>query len=105
MTQVPDSILEIINGFIAEAAKDNIKISDAILFGSYANGNYGEYSDIDLAIVSNDFEDNFFYDNKKISRPKLRTSYDLETHTYTPQDFNSSNPFVNEILKTGIRIL
>ena len=105
MTQVPDSILEIINGFIAEAAKDDIKISDAILFGSYASGSNNIYSDIDLAVVSEDFEGTIFYDNLKLMKTVLAVSSDIETHPYTPQDFNSSNPFVNEILKTGIRIL
>jgi predicted nucleotidyltransferase len=104
MVKIPDQIVEIIKQFIDEARKDNINITDAILFGSYAKGTYNEYSDIDLAVVSDDFEGNCFYDNRKIRRSKLKASYDLETHTYRPEEFNEDNPFVKEILEYGIRI-
>ena len=104
MVEVPDKIIEIIKKFIEEARKDNINISQAILFGSYAKGTYNEYSDIDLAIVSEDFEGNRFYDNRKIRKSKLKISYDLEPHTYRPEQFTSDNPFVQEILEYGIAI-
>jgi predicted nucleotidyltransferase len=34
----------------------NIRIHKVIVFGSYAKGGYRKYSDIDIAIVSRDFE-------------------------------------------------
>ena len=43
--------------------------------------------------------------NKKLNGAMPRTSFDIETHPYRPEDFTEENPFVNEILKTGIRIL
>ena len=105
MAQVPAQILELINKFIEEAKKDNITISKAVLFGSYSNNTYHEFSDIDIAVVSEDFEGISFYDSKKLNGAMLRTSIDIETHPYRPEDFTEDNPFVNEILKTGIRIL
>jgi predicted nucleotidyltransferase len=105
MAQVPDNIINLINEFLKKAKENNINISDAILFGSYASGSNNKYSDIDLAVVSEDFEGTRFYDNIKLMKTVLAVSSDIETHPYTPQDFNTSNPFVNEILKTGIRIL
>ena len=105
MAQIPDKIIEIIKKFILEAKSDNISIEQAILFGSYAKGTNHEYSDIDVAVVSNEFQGIRFYDNRKLSKSKLKTSIDLETHPFRPEDFTEDNPFVKEIIETGIRIL
>jgi predicted nucleotidyltransferase len=105
MAQVNAKILDIIRRFILEATKYNVHIQQAILFGSYAKGTNNEWSDIDIAIVSSDFIGLRYLDNQKISRPKLNISYDLETHPFRPEDFTEDNPFVKEILSSGIRIL
>ncbi|MBM2813473.1 MAG: nucleotidyltransferase [Ignavibacteria bacterium] len=105
MAQIPDKITEIIKKFVAEATKDNIKISEAILFGSYAKGTNHELSDIDIAVVSEDFEGVSFYDCQKLTDAMLRTSIDIETHPYRPEEFTIDNPFVREILEYGIRIV
>ena len=105
MAQIPDKIKELIIKFVEEALKDNIQISEAILFGSYANGTNNEWSDIDLAVVSNDFEGVSFYDCQKLTDAMLRTSIDIEPHPYRPEEFTTDNPFVKEILDHGIRIV
>ena len=56
MDQIPDEISTIIDLFLEELQKNNINIEQAILFGSYAQGTYTSWSDIDLALVSSDFE-------------------------------------------------
>lgn len=105
MAQVSDKIIEIIKKFANEAVIDKINISEIILFGSYAKGNYNEWSDIDIAVISSDFEGIRLFDNKKIRKAKLKSSIDLETHPYRPEDFTLENPFVQEILSYGIRIV
>jgi predicted nucleotidyltransferase len=105
MDQVPDKIKEIIKKFVEEATKDNIHISQAILFGSYAKGTYNDLSDIDLAVVSKDFEGISFFDCQKLNDAMLRTSIDIETHPYRPEDFTLDNPFVKEIMEYGISMV
>lgn len=105
MAQISDKITELIKKFVAEASKDNIQISKVILFGSYAKGTNNEWSDIDLAVVSKDFDGISFYDSQKLTDAMLRTSIDIETHPYRPEDFTIENPFVKEILEYGIRIV
>ena len=75
------------------------------LFGSYANGNAGEYSDVDLAIVSDNFEGSRFFDKKKLIKYILQTSTDLEIHPFSTDDFTEDNPFVKEIIQTGLKII
>lgn len=104
MVQIPINITDIIQKFLLESEKNNIHIQQAILFGSYAKGTQHEFSDIDLAIVSEDFQGIRLLDNVKLDKPALNSSYDLETHPFRPEDFTEDNPFVKEILKEGIRI-
>ena len=50
------NIVDSINQFIKEIKKQ-YNITAIILFGSYAKGTENENSDIDIAIVSDDFDD------------------------------------------------
>ena len=71
MDQIPSKVTLIIKRFIDELEKNNIPIKEAILFGSYATGNYHDWSDINLALVSDAFEGERFRDRNKIRRIKL----------------------------------
>jgi len=104
MAKIPDKVILIIDKFLKELAKNNISIERAILFGSYAQGTFNDWSDIDLAIVSKSFGGERFKDRNKIRRIKLRISSDLEPIPYNPEEFNVDNPFVKRILETGIRV-
>ncbi|MCD5411241.1 nucleotidyltransferase domain-containing protein [Thermodesulfovibrionales bacterium] len=104
MAEIPNKVKNIIDQFLKELAKNNIGIEQAILFGSYAQGTFNDWSDIDLAIVSKAFEGERFKDRDKIRRIKLKVSCDLEPIPYKPEEFNIDNPFVKRILETGIKI-
>jgi predicted nucleotidyltransferase len=105
MVQVPDHITQINRKYLAALQAHPIPIQQVYLFGSYARGNYTEWSDIDLAIVSNIFEGNRMDDRHKIQKITLSISTLLEIHPYRPEDFTEEDPFVREILKTGIQII
>ena len=105
MDQIPSEVTSIIKRFIDALEKNNIPIKEAILFGSYAKGNYHDWSDIDLALVSDAFAGERFRDRNKIRRIKLEISCDLEPLPYSPKDFTPDNPFVQKIIETGMRIV
>ena len=105
MAQIPDKISSIIERFLEELKKNDINIEQAVLFGSYAQGTFTKWSDIDLAIVSSDFEGDRFKDRDKIRRIKLKISSDLEPIPYPPNEFTPDDPFVKQILKTGINVM
>jgi predicted nucleotidyltransferase len=60
-------LIDEINKFVRGLEKNQIHIQQAILFGSYAKGTAKEWSDIDLALVSEDFSGIRFLDWKKNS--------------------------------------
>ncbi len=105
MAQIPDTARSIIDRFLKELTKNGVSVEQAVLFGSYAQGTFNEWSDIDLAVVSSKFEGERFMDREKIRRIKLKVSKLLEPIPYSPEEFNKGNPFIRHILETGIRII
>lgn len=105
MAEIPIKIIELIKKFIMELELNNFKIQKAILFGSYVNNSFNEWSDIDLALVSADFEGNRFNDRQKIRKIKAKVGFSISPFPFRPEDFDSSDLFVKEILKTGVQIV
>lgn len=105
MAQIPVKVKNIVDKYLISLKENNIPINQAILFGSYAKGHYSDWSDIDIALVSDIFEGNRIEDRSKIRLITLKVSSDIEVLPYRPQDFNSDDPFVKEIMDTGIRII
>lgn len=97
-------INNIVSRFIS-LVSDEFPLNTVYLFGSYANGTAKEYSDVDLAIVSDKFEGSRFFDKQKLNKYILKTSIDLEIHPFKTEDFTDDNPFVKEILQTGLKIV
>jgi predicted nucleotidyltransferase len=105
MAEIPDKIKKTVRAYLSALQQNNIPIKEAVLFGSYATGKNHEWSDIDIALVSDIFEGNRFDDKDKIRDITLSVSYDIEVLPFAPFDFNSENPFVKEILRTGIKLI
>jgi predicted nucleotidyltransferase len=89
--------------YIEYLKKNRIAVQRVYIFGSYAKGNMREDSDIDLAVVLKNLRNIF---TTQVQLMKMRRDFDLriEPHPFDEEDFNSSNPFANEILTTGIQI-
>ena len=102
MSKVPYKIKKIVNQYLTALNDSAINVDRAILFGSYAKGNYNGNSDIDIAIISDSFEGNRIKDRSKIRAITLSTSSNLEVLPFSLQDFNKQDPFLKEIIKTVI---
>lgn len=61
-----DSIIDTVRRYIAELEKHHIPVSQAILYGSYANGRVRQESDIDVALVSEAFTGDRYEDRRRI---------------------------------------
>ncbi len=105
MAKIPIRVKKIRDRYIAALRENKVPINQAILFGSYAHGNYREWSDIDIALVSDIFEGKRFDDRGKIRKINLSVSSDLEILPYRPEDFTSDVPFVKKIMETGVKIV
>lgn len=105
MVQLPVKVKKIIDNYLNELARCNIPIKEAVLFGSFAKGNSQEFSDIDIALVSDVFVGNRIDDKDKIRRITLSVSSAIEVIPFAPQDFDFNNPLAKEILSTGIKLI
>jgi predicted nucleotidyltransferase len=105
MDKIPDKIKSIIDEYISVLKQNNIKIDMAFLFGSYSKGISNEWSDIDIALISEIFTGNRISDRDKIRTYTRHVSSMIEVIPFTRKDFTEDNPFANEIIKTGIRIV
>jgi uncharacterized protein len=100
---VNEKIINDIKIFI-EQIKDTININSVYLFGSYAKAENEHYSDIDVAIISDSFDGFIISDTEKILEKTKNINRMIEPHPFRIEDFTKDNPFVNEIVATGIKI-
>ena len=100
---IDSRIMESIKKYI-EKISQYYKIEAIILFGSYAKGTENEDSDIDITIISSDFSD-IIEDGAKLIGLTWKIDTRIEPHPITTEDYQDvSNPFVREVVDTGIKV-
>lgn len=94
--------LNIVRKF-ATLVKNNYDCKEVFLFGSYAKGTNREESDIDVAVILDEFENTM---DVQLELMRLRRKIDsrIEPHPFRVKDFNIQNPIAHEILTFGHRI-
>ena len=98
------AVLKLAKGFINELKSRGLAANRAVVFGSYAKGVANEQSDIDLAIWADEFSGCQAEDIELIIPIKKNFSHLLEVHTFHSTETEHTNPFVGDIVRTGIAI-
>jgi hypothetical protein len=98
-----EELKNIIARYVA-ALQKHIRIYKVILFGSYARGNPRRESDIDLAVISPDFNKDPLDDLYLLSQSRATASWDIEALPYSLQQYEHCEPgsFLHEIICTGV---
>ncbi len=98
-------IIKKINDFVLKVAEQNPKLVTSYLFGSFAKDKNRTESDIDIALFIKDLKDEDKFD-LQVQLMILATEFDsrIEPHLLSDSDLNINNPFITEIIKTGIKI-
>ncbi|MBL0052093.1 MAG: nucleotidyltransferase domain-containing protein [Bacteroidetes bacterium] len=99
-------IIKRLEKIITEIRDSGISLRKVILFGSYAKNTQHRWSDVDVALVADEFKGIDFYDVGLISRILIKyPTLLIQPRTYNPSQFTpKKDPMVEEILKTGIEI-
>lgn len=84
-----------------EVVAEKLPLKALYLYGSYSKGNYREDSDIDIAVVVERLNDNYFEDTPLLWKLRRKISNLIEPILLT-EDIN--NPLYCDITKTGILI-
>ncbi len=93
-----------IRGFI-DALEKQIRVEAVVLYGSYAGGQPHEWSDIDLAVISPDFEGMPVNERQSViaSLAWRDTDLRIEPIGYPSSEYHNPGPhsFLREIIRTG----
>ena len=100
-----NAAIEIVDNYAREIQAQGVRLRNVFLYGSFAKGAQHEWSDIDVALVADEFEglptDIYHFATIAIKKPYIR----IEPNTYPTDYFNEGDPFIEEIIKTGIKIM
>ena len=101
-----NAAIRIVGNYTREIESRGVHLQTVIMFGSFAKGTQHEWSDIDVALVADEFTGVGFVDKKLfpyigIKKPYIR----IEAKTYPTDYFRDGDPFIEEIKKEGIVIL
>lgn len=93
-------ILTLLRSFLSEVKKTT-KVTKAILFGSQATGKETEKSDIDLIIVSKDFENKKSYKRSPELYLIWNLPYDPDIICLTPEEFEKKKNQIG-VIRTAV---
>ena len=97
-------IEESIIKYIDEVSK-HYEIEAIIVFGSYAKGTNNEDSDIDIALIFKNLENDIIDEELNLMRLRRKIDTRIEPHIIKIEDYKKvSNPFVQEVIETGIKV-
>lgn len=87
----------------ALAIQKRFDIQALYVFGSTITGTSTKWSDIDLLILSPDFEDRL---QARLDLMRLRRGIDdrIEPHPLLPEDFNERHALAAEVMHNGVQI-
>ena len=89
--------------FVNELLSLKLNLRKAILFGSFVRKQQKEWSDIDIALIADEFSGFGYEDRKYFAKINIRKPYSMiQTKTYATAYFEQGDPFIEEIIKTGI---
>ena len=91
-----------IERFLQSCEAVGVRPGKVLLFGSYAKGTAHQWSDVDLAVFSEDFVDNPFENNARIQGTERIPQ--LQLHLYPLRDFFGEHPFVEHVKEHAVEI-
>ena len=96
---------EVARDFVNEVKK-HISVNKAVLYGSYAKGNYDNGSDLDIAIFSENFNNKRFVDATAFLFAFARKYKEIciEPVGFSDMDLKNGSPFIKEIISSGKEI-
>lgn len=98
-----EAAIKSVESFAKDVKKLGLDLKKVILFGSFAKNLQHEYSDIDVALVADEFISVGFKDIN-LFVDVLINYIRIQPKTYSTEDFEEGDPFIEEIKKDGIEI-
>ncbi|MGH7599198.1 MAG: nucleotidyltransferase domain-containing protein [bacterium] len=104
--QVKKLVLEQVKNYLNHLREQGLSVQRAYIFGSQVGGNTHKWSDIDVCIVSKDFNrrnDALSYLWRALRKEDVKAG--IEPIGFHPDDFVENIPVVSEILHHGVQMI
>ena len=107
MAETRQKIKKIILEYIYNLEALGITVHKVIIFGSQAKGTFTEDSDIDIAVISNEFEKMGLWERAKyLGRAARGIPYPIEAIGFSPSQLEKSEQgtLIDEVKRSGVEI-
>jgi predicted nucleotidyltransferase len=94
-----------IKDYVQAIERSNIPIWRLYLYGSYAKNTHHAQSDIDLAVFWDRNDIDGFDEDVLLRKLSLDIDLRIEPHSFARSDFDETDPYIREIIRTGERII
>ena len=98
-------IVHLVKQYVQTLRDNQISVWRLYLFGSHAHGKAQADSDIDLAVFLDQDEIDGFNEDVQLMRLTRKVDLSIEPHCFSRKDFQNPDPFVQQIIDTGERLL
>lgn len=98
-----DAALECVARFRVALETRGIRVAKLVLFGSYATGQFHEGSDIDLVVVSDDFEGKSHWERIDLLSAAIHEVFaPIEAVAMTQTEWEGGHSMIAEVAREGI---
>ena len=107
MVETRRQITTLIRRYVAALEARGIPVERAILFGSHVAGRAREWSDIDIAVISPNFESLSLlerYEQLGMANRELQAPLDILGFSPSQMAHCEAGSFLDEILRTGVDV-
>ena len=84
--------------------EDKFFVKEIGIFGSVVRGEQHSDSDIDIAVIVDSYKGDIVDIFSLLLKLRRNIDIRIEPHPFELKDFNDSNPFAGEIIRTGRKI-
>ena len=97
-----NTVLNILSRFRSVLENQGLTVNRLVLFGSYADGTYKEGSDIDVVVISEDFEGKNYWERLDILSNAIYEIFEpIEAVAMTPEEWERGESVVCEYAGGG----
>lgn len=98
-----ETAVKIAKAFVKDCKDGGLKFRKVLLFGSSISDRMHQWSDIDLILVSDQFNENIFENLRLFSRVNIKYPV-IEAHPYSTNYFLEGDSFLDEVKKECVEI-
>jgi uncharacterized protein len=96
------AVIKIISDFKDTLEKKEIHVNKMVLFGSYATGNNMPDSDIDLAVISDDFKGKDYWERINLLSEVIYELFQpIEASAFTSEEWNAKTSIIARYAEEG----